>query len=762
MSSQKKKEDMFADLMSSYRPSSSQSNRSLDAKAKNLPLSERQKLGITSESNGQSGSGSIPATNWSRLDMLDFGEMSGSSHNSTPVVSTPALTPLIGGGGTNVPPTKSSISLNDSSIDLLDIFKEAPKPSETPNPNRHTPMVSPNTGDHAAVSKSESRPQISESSSTDSQYVNISPNDDRKDDAIAALLDMGFTVEQSTEALIHTDSGYDVNQAIDYLMNKAHEKTKASKVGKNYRNNPNKPFESEDHDMNDMTVDDLGKLVNNISGQFISKASMLWSQGRKNIQKKLEELNNPGWDDDTPAWMRNQEIYKEQRKSALTNRFDDDAQEFSESSKPPRNTSKKNYEENLTTEAMLLESDGPPVPPRRKSSQRLDNEVRSNNRDSYKRPSTSSTPSSNSIKPVSRSQAFKDSLMNEDEVYISPARRNRKPLVKVPSERSNPTKTQTVRPKPPLKSVPAKFIRPTIDISNEALQAFNSNRTSGGNAFKLGNFPQAKEYYDLALRYVPSPHLYRIIALSNRASCNLKLGNPKAVLTDVSEALTIIGLVDDYEIESGKTVKDFYLKLIQRKAEALENLEKYSEAAATWNELIEKGVASKVVLDGKRRCQTAANPKPNIGIQNTTQLRSPRPTIPTKPARLANPERSEAVNKIRKAVQQTENEENEKFALLDQVESKITNWKKGKEDNLRALLASLDTILDPSYNWKKIGMSDLILEKKVKINYMKAVAKTHPDKTPGNATTEQKMIAQAVFVSLNHAWDKFKEINNMK
>ncbi|GME82760.1 unnamed protein product [[Candida] boidinii] len=89
-------------------------------------------------------------------------------------------------------------------------------------------------------------------------------------------------------------------------------------------------------------------------------------------------------------------------------------------------------------------------------------------------------------------------------------------------------------------------------------------------------------------------------------------------------------------------------------------------------------------------------------------------------------------------------------------------WRNGKADNLRALLSSLHLILWKETNWKPVGLTDLVLDKKVKIIYMKAVAKTHPDKISNDATTEQKLIAQGVFVTLNQAWDKFKQMNNIQ
>jgi len=55
-------------------------------------------------------------------------------------------------------------------------------------------------------------------------------------------------------------------------------------------------------------------------------------------------------------------------------------------------------------------------------------------------------------------------------------------------------------------------------------------------------------------------------------------------------------------------------------------------------------------------------------------------------------------------------------------------WKSGKENNLRALVASLENVLWPELGWVKVGMRELVTPSQVKIRYTKAIAKVHPDK----------------------------------
>nr|CDI55925.1 fog: tpr repeat [Melanopsichium pennsylvanicum 4] len=98
-------------------------------------------------------------------------------------------------------------------------------------------------------------------------------------------------------------------------------------------------------------------------------------------------------------------------------------------------------------------------------------------------------------------------------------------------------------------------------------------------------------------------------------------------------------------------------------------------------------------------------------------------------------------------------EEMAKFALKDSVDAKIEAWKRGKETNLRALLSSLDTIVWPELGWKPIALHQVLDQAGLKKNYTKAIARLHPDKIKKDATTEQKMVASAAFHALNEAWN---------
>ncbi|PHH86012.1 hypothetical protein CDD83_10879 [Cordyceps sp. RAO-2017] len=116
---------------------------------------------------------------------------------------------------------------------------------------------------------------------------------------------------------------------------------------------------------------------------------------------------------------------------------------------------------------------------------------------------------------------------------------------------------------------------------------------------------------------------------------------------------------------------------------------------------------------------------------------------------------------MRSANQAAAREEDEKFALADRVDAAVSAWRDGKRDNLRALLGSLDRVLWEGSGWKKVGMHELVMANKVKVIYMRAIAKTHPDKLPQDASTEVRLIAGLVFSTLNESWDKFKAENGL-
>ena len=89
---------------------------------------------------------------------------------------------------------------------------------------------------------------------------------------------------------------------------------------------------------------------------------------------------------------------------------------------------------------------------------------------------------------------------------------------------------------------------------------------------------------------------------------------------------------------------------------------------------------------------------------------------------------SDALNRVRDANVAAEAEDQAKYELKDTVDARLAAWRAGKENNIRALIASLDTVLWPELGWQKVGIHELVSPSQVKIRYTKAIAKLHPDK----------------------------------
>jgi hypothetical protein len=244
---------------------------------------------------------------------------------------------------------------------------------------------------------------------------------------------------------------------------------------------------------------------------------------------------------------------------------------------------------------------------------------------------------------------------------------------------------------------------------------------------------------------LPEDHPITIIILCNRALTNIRVGDPKAAVSDADLALAGIGVSrgEGEKISLGgneeeKDMKEFFGKALMRKAEALEHMEKWADAAKVWRETVEAGLGGSISIQGRNRCENAAGgskkqTRPEATIRATPIRKHPPPRTSalddlTGKSNSGSSSEAEAVKKLREANAAAEKADDERFALTDQVDAKLIAWKGSKSDNLRALLGSLDSVLWAEAGWNKVGMSDLVMPNKVKIVYMKAIAKVHPDK----------------------------------
>ncbi|QIX02175.1 hypothetical protein AMS68_007692 [Peltaster fructicola] len=445
---------------------------------------------------------------------------------------------------------------------------------------------------------------------------------------------------------------------------------------------------------------------------------------------------------------------------------------------------------NVTDEAALLDMprDGPPIrskPQPVRPGQTISRERSPVPPQVQKESSARSSPQTFQDRRPASKLSRQEVEEQSAQAYISPARRKQaKPKPEViqpepevdlfspaPSQPVMKAATSVARPSPsPRPQIPTRTIPPAAAA---ALSTSAHHRKLGTEAFKRGDYGAAHEAYTSALQPLPATHPLVIVVLSNRSLTALKTGDAKTAISDADRALSIIGpglgageSIDFGGSEGQKEMRDFYGKALMRKAEALEHLEKWTEAAAVWRLAVEGGVGGAISLRGKDRCERAATPalaKPKTSTPAARATKAvPRPlgNSIARPA-LTTPTSDAAVQKLREANAAAERADDEKFQLADKVDAQLVAWKGGKADNLRALLQSLDAVLWESAGWKKVGMSDLVMPNKVKIIYMKAIAKVHPDKIAQDASTEQRMVSAAVFSTLNEAWDKFKKDNNL-
>ncbi|KAF8585436.1 hypothetical protein K439DRAFT_1410089 [Ramaria rubella] len=362
-----------------------------------------------------------------------------------------------------------------------------------------------------------------------------------------------------------------------------------------------------------------------------------------------------------------------------------------------------------------------------------------------------------SMSNVLRSKPSAALFVDEESVYRSPARR--RPLIpastsKAPSLSSIPTPT----PLPPV-------VRPNIEASAPALAASNAYKATGTEHFKLGRFADAEAEYSRAIEALPASHLHCVLLYNNRALTRLKTGEYKGTVEDSTQVLRIItgDLGTAWHpgreaTSSNVNFGDAFGKALRRRAEAYEGLEKWKEATDDWERLsATTWVGSALRSDafkGARRCrQLVTGGSTTVGPKSTSRPKR----LTTSAGNSPSTRPSEALSRVRAAATAQEEEDQARHDLKDIVDSRLAMWRAGKETNLRALIATLDTVLSPTFGWQKVGMAELVSSGQVKARYTKAIAKLHPDKLSLNNTTlEERMIANGVFGTLNEAWNAFR------
>lgn len=509
---------------------------------------------------------------------------------------------------------------------------------------------------------------------------------------------------------------------------------------------------------------DPSQYAAEIGTKVFKTANSLWKTGTKRLNQAVAEFNSDS-DSSQPRWMKESQTETNARKPRPPQREPVATDHDRMARKAHQPAIARKTQPDVTDEALMLEADSRPPPRKSRPKADVPQELSKSPPPSRSRePQEQPMPQLKSVRQAvardPRAKLSRQAIEEEaSQAYISPARRKKTTLKSQPTAQdpdllfdssqpsyqpaltssrptpapqavNRPTASLPVRPPPPKRNVPA--------ISPFALQASTKARQEGTLAFKRGDYALATNLYSTGIAAVPSTHPLVLPILTNRALAHLKTGDPKAAIADSKSALNLIGpsrgVSETVNLSGDEGVKPmitYWEKAMTRQGEALEQLERWSEAAAAWKICVEAGVGGATSIAGRNRCEkAAAGPsQPNFSAARKAAAPKPRP----KASALGDlaPETAqsaEAVSRLRAANAAADRVDDEKFALADVVDSRVKKWRLGKESNLRALLSTLQNVLWQGSGWREIGMGELLIPGKVKINYMKGIAKVHPDK----------------------------------
>ncbi|KAH9002277.1 hypothetical protein EDB86DRAFT_2800719 [Lactarius hatsudake] len=567
---------------------------------------------------------------------------------------------------------------------------------------------------------------------------------------IGQIVEMGFSPDQARVALASTESGVDVQAALEALLS---EPSRSSPV-------PAAPRASGgSRTVRDRFQDDDGWGIEEQRPEpprqhprqqiYPSRERSPLSSSETNYQQQADKLIAQASEIGSRVFQRANAFWKE-GKSRVSKAYEERA--------PSSRAGSTGYNEGPSGRPRWMQ-EAPENDQATSPGEPSRNGFRDEGADAIPVPTNPSAPTRArpQVKPSHLDQTKKVDLFSEDTptAYVSPFRRGA-------GSRTTPVQAVSARAPSPVRLTQ----RNVISASPSAISASAEHKTSGTEMFKLGRFAEAETAYTSAISRLPDSHLLLVPLLNNRGLSRFKTGNISGAIEDFSAVIALVGpsyhpareaKVTREEDGAGVDLGDALGKAWRRRAEAYEGKEKWDLARQDWEAIVGADFASRhrgEALSGIGRCKkmvSAAGDGPDVVTPS-----APRPT--KRPALRRGPTPpSEAVVRLKQANQEAEAEEQARLELKDSVDSRLAAWKNGKETNLRALVASLDTVLWPELGWQKVGMAELVTSNQVKIRYTKAIAKLHPDKlNVKNTTLEQRMIANGVFGTLNDAWNAFK------
>lgn len=725
------KKDAFADLFQSASRGSSNTN--LNSKLNTLSLSERQKLQET-PSQLYSQPQSVNSS-WSNADILT------PSRQASPAAESVQPVAAQGSG-----------SKKEVYDDPFDIFKDQNSTSkEQPKKNQlteislldddftdffqdsrgssKTPAVAEDAKDdvsfshNAAPSTSErnDRPRAKQQSPPQ-KTTSQSKSTEQRDLIVAELIDIGFDINQSNEAI--DTVGLDLQKCVNYIMNK----NSGAQTGS----------------ASNQRLEQIN--FNEIGNDLFKKANSFINFSKRTVMKNLEQLNGPK-NNNLPEWMRNQAKYKSE---AIEKKYGGEDYGTDEENINHAEIERFMRQQREREKERFSRSSSPNVPPKRSESSRTASPVP----ELPRRPPR--TKVSTPVLPR-RPRSTKEELPSSNEE--SNGRSSNNVAQSSPSDQATPVAAPQPQAEPSVDllglgseqqetSANISTIRDSSPLNQFTQTDFATAKEKATGSFKSGDYSLALESYSLCLSLLPPTHELRVVILSNLAMVNKLLGHLRDSLTNIDEAQKLIApeeIISAQRTISDKPIKYWSIKLLSVKAEVLELLEKYPESLELYLMLIQKfNCNDKKFMEAKRRVDKIVNP------QNYSRPKSSNSSSPA-------PSRSATPNTPKPKV--TKEEEIDPL-FKDGINERIQKWAESKQNNLRAMLTNLNEIIPATVSMndksRNLTLNDLMLPKQVKIQYMKVISSIHPDKL-ASQPKELQLICTGVFIILNKAWEDFKE-----
>lgn len=560
---------------------------------------------------------------------------------------------------------------------------------------------------------------------------------------------MGFSPQQARVALAATDTGLDVQAALDTLL------SNGAGAGSRHTSPP-PPARGRDHGRQREIVgsepDDIAPPRQRIHPRRdrqreVTRAdSTLSAEAQKNIQDQANELLAQASTIGLSMFNRANALWKESKEKVQKAYEERAATAGSGSSVGSRSASKDarpKWMQDAPEDAEGAWNEGPGTSGGFQDD--LDNEdapPRKPREQPRKQPAvvSKSAVQSAPAEPVSTRARVAD-LLSDDapKAYVSPFRR------KAParSQVSTPAESR-LSPSPAAPAPPPLIQRKCVSASSSELATSAKHKGTGTEMYKLGRYAEAETAYSYSIAALPDSHLLLVPLYNNRALTRIKTGDHSGAIDDCTTVLKLIGSgyhpareakVTKEDEGASVDLADAYVKALRRRAEAYEGKEKWDAAKNDWETIVATEWAGKIRNEAIRaagRCRrmltmnTSGSSAPSAS--SSTAAVKPRPKPKPKPVTSRPTPPSDALNRVREANQVAEAEDQEKHVLKDEIDARLMAWKGGKESNIRALIASLDTVLWPDLGLQKVGLHQLVSPSQVKIRYTKAIAKLHPDK----------------------------------